>query len=429
MEGCGEWVTDLRGHCVQAHIPAVFRDLGCTGEDIGRVRASALQTILRVLRGSGGDLFGYVAGLLSTIGCLEGHNVKPVEVAAMREVCRVRGWEVPSEFSLNHPNSPAVLIHWRALIELLGFMPAPRREALCSLRFPVVSSRGSGSSGEPPAVKPEEPMDWSHEGRAGGGSVGRVPAEGQRGPSRVSATRAGGFPVPRPVPLFSLKPVPSPHLVGWSRGAPQPVAGGGKEKDSQVRRESPVLIPDAMDSHMHLDRSLRRLRMDPRMGIQELLARRPRPAPKPEINLVGGVLVYCDPKTWPEDAERLNLPEGWFIAVGVHPKHALDFGYYYFDRLSKLLDSPAVTALGEVGIDCSEGAKPFGIQSSTLKWVLELARPYMPLVFHIRVSGDSPQATDALYREVLGLTLDKVPNTLQSIHLHCFNGDEATVKL
>ena len=54
MEGCGEWVIDLRGHCVQAHIPGVFRDLGCTGEDIGRVRASALQTILRVLGGSGG---------------------------------------------------------------------------------------------------------------------------------------------------------------------------------------------------------------------------------------------------------------------------------------------------------------------------------------------------------------------------------------
>ena len=60
--------------------------------------------------------------------------MKPVEVAAMREVCRVRGWEIPSEFSLNPPNSPAVLIHWRALIELLGLMPAPRREALCSLR-------------------------------------------------------------------------------------------------------------------------------------------------------------------------------------------------------------------------------------------------------------------------------------------------------
>jgi hypothetical protein len=214
--------------------------------------------------------------------------VKPVEVAAMREVCRVRGWEIPSEFSLNPPNSPAVLIHWRALIELSGLMPAPRRVALCSLRFPVVSSQGSGSSGEPPAVNPKEPMDCSHEGMGSGGSVGRVPAEGQRGPSRVSATRAGGFPVPRPVPVFSLKPVSSPHLVGFSRGAPQPVAGECWEEDSQVRRESSVLIPDAMDTHMHLDRSLRRLRLDPSMGIQELLASRPRPAPKQEINLVGG---------------------------------------------------------------------------------------------------------------------------------------------
>ena len=55
--------------------------------------------------------------------------------------------------------------------------------------------------------------------------------------------------------------------------------------------------------------------------------------------------------------------------MGVHPKHASDFGDYYFDRLSKLMDSPAVTALGEVGMDCSEGAKPFGIQKSTLRWV------------------------------------------------------------
>ena len=52
-----------------------------------------MQTILRVLGGQG-DLFGYVAGWLGTIGCLEGHGVKPAEVAAMREVCRVGGWEI-----------------------------------------------------------------------------------------------------------------------------------------------------------------------------------------------------------------------------------------------------------------------------------------------------------------------------------------------
>jgi hypothetical protein len=127
MEGCVECVTDLRRHCVQAHIPEILRDRGHTGEDFRRLMASALQTILRVLGGSGGDLFGYAAGLLKAIGCLECHSVKPIQVAAMREVCRVRGWEIPSKFSLNPPDYPAVLTHWRVLIELLGLMP-PRRE-------------------------------------------------------------------------------------------------------------------------------------------------------------------------------------------------------------------------------------------------------------------------------------------------------------
>ena len=73
--------------------------------------------------------------------------MKPVEVAAMREVCRVGGWEIPSEYSLNPPSSPSVLMHWRALIELLGLMPAPNRDALCGLWFPLASSQGFGSSG------------------------------------------------------------------------------------------------------------------------------------------------------------------------------------------------------------------------------------------------------------------------------------------
>jgi hypothetical protein len=120
----------------------------------------------------------------------------------MREVCRVRGWEIPVEFSLNPPNSPAA--------------SSPR---------PVMVLSG-----------------------------------------------------PQRVPSRSNLPCPSPHGTSpWVPLALQP--------------ESPVLIPDAMDSHMHLDRSLRRLRMDPRMGIQELLARRPRLAPKQEINVVGGVGV------------------------------------------------------------------------------------------------------------------------------------------
>jgi Tat protein secretion system quality control protein TatD with DNase activity len=64
------------------------------------------------------------------------------------------------------------------------------------------------------------------------------------------------------------------------------------------------------------------------------------------------------------------------------------------------MDSPAVTALGEVALDSNKGAKLFDVQYSTLRWVLALARPYMPLVLHVWVSEEDPQVTDALYRRV-----------------------------
>jgi hypothetical protein len=58
------------------------------------------------------------------------------------------------------------------------------------------------------------------------------------------------------------------------------------------------------------------------------------------------MLVFCDPKTWPKDPEKLRLPEGCVVTVGIHLKNASDFGDCYFDRLSRLVDSHAVTVLG-----------------------------------------------------------------------------------
>jgi len=162
----------------------------------------------------------------------------------------------------------------------------------------------------------------------------------------------------RPVPLFSLTPMPSPRLGSMGKGILQSVAEGHREEDNRVRKESPVLVPNTMDSHLHLDRALRTLRLEPSTGIQEFLAKCPAPAPRQRVNLVGGVLVFCYPKTWPKDPEKLRFPEGFVAAVGVHPKHANTFGDCYFDQLSRLVDSPAVTALGDVGLDCSEVQYP-----------------------------------------------------------------------
>ena len=186
------------------------------------------------------------------------------------------------------------------------------------------------------------------------------------------------------------------------KGVFKSVVRGQREDDHHVREESPVFFSD---THLHLDRTLRRLRLEPSTGIQEFLAKCPAPSSRQRVNLVcGGLLVFCDPKTWPKDPEQ-----GFVVAVGVHPKHASQFGDY--DQLSRLVDSPAVTALGETGLDCSEGAKPFAIQYRTLLWALSLARPYMPLVLHVRASENNLRETNCLYRRVLGTVLEKVPNS------------------
>ena len=60
----------------------------------------------------------------------------------MREVCQARGGEVPLDFSLNPPSSAAVLMHWRARIELLRLMPAPTGHVM---QYPVPYDQWSGS--------------------------------------------------------------------------------------------------------------------------------------------------------------------------------------------------------------------------------------------------------------------------------------------
>ena len=133
-------------------------------------------------------------------------------------------------------NSPAVLMHWRTLIEMLGLMPAPKRVALCNLRFPVVSGPGLVSPGGPPAVRsvvdwPEVPMDWNSGRVASGGAVKRVLGRGRGVEPRIPAKGAYGFSAPRPVQLFSLNPVPSPRLARMGRGILQSVVGGHQEED------------------------------------------------------------------------------------------------------------------------------------------------------------------------------------------------------
>ncbi|CAC5399552.1 tatD [Mytilus coruscus] len=120
----------------------------------------------------------------------------------------------------------------------------------------------------------------------------------------------------------------------WSRGT-----------ESRLCRD----LPDAFDSHMHLDRSLSKFGMPPRTSLGDFLRMRLTSAPVDPVKLAGGVAVFCDPKTW--SSVPLRLEPGWVGAVGIHTKSARQFEDAIQHRFHQLVSHPSVSALGKVGMD------------------------------------------------------------------------------
>ncbi|CAG2219631.1 tatD [Mytilus edulis] len=78
--------------------------------------------------------------------------------------------------------------------------------------------------------------------------------------------------------------------------------------------------------------------------------------PRNPVNLVGGVMVHCDPGTWPSAWALQEPPRGspWVTAIGVHPKKAQQLDDSSFGKMEQLVDLPGVRAIGEVGLDQSQ---------------------------------------------------------------------------
>lgn len=110
------------------------------------------------------------------------------------------------------------------------------------------------------------------------------------------------------------------------------------------------------------------------------------------------------------------------FAFGLHPRKARCVTDGVLSRLRQLLRSPDAVAVGEIGIDYSEGSPPFDIQKAALDAVLPLAiQTGLPLVIHCRGNGADADCIRIL--EASRLTADT------RIHRHCFEGSSSVVDL
>lgn len=101
------------------------------------------------------------------------------------------------------------------------------------------------------------------------------------------------------------------------------------------------------------------------------------------------------------------------VAIGLHPHNAQDWSAAAGERLAELLKSPAVVALGEIGLDYHYDFSPRSRQLEAFAAQLQLAAAHdLPVVIHARESE----------RDVLRLLQQAAP--LKGVW-HCFWGDAA----
>lgn len=111
--------------------------------------------------------------------------------------------------------------------------------------------------------------------------------------------------------------------------------------------------------------------------------------------------------------------EGLFAAVGIHPHHATEWSEGTAQELAALAASPAVVAIGEIGLDYYRGYAPTDSQQRAFLGQLELAaRLGLPVLVHNR------EATADVLEHLLEWS-SRLPAALRerSGVLHAFSAD------
>lgn len=128
---------------------------------------------------------------------------------------------------------------------------------------------------------------------------------------------------------------------------------------------------ELFDTHIHLDRL-------PQAGLADELGR------ARSLGIASFLVPGITPAGWDDLTELAEQHTGLFLAPGLHPLAAESWSPEVAERLMRLLDHPAVVALGEIGLD-HKSAVPMMQQEDVFRAQLRLAVPAgLPLLLHCR---------------------------------------------
>ncbi|KAH3726335.1 hypothetical protein DPMN_052197 [Dreissena polymorpha] len=139
--------------------------------------------------------------------------------------------------------------------------------------------------------------------------------------------------------------------------------------------------------------------------------------PKIKVEVVGGIMVYCDHENYPTNIKCQK--KGFGAAVGIQPKKVPFFPHTKFEELRNLLRLKTVVALGEIGLDRCAPAFTWKLQEEILVKVLQLSMPIRSVILHMRdAAGQHCGEVGARCLQIMKANFVLT----QRIHLHCFTG-------
>ncbi|XP_021350274.1 uncharacterized protein LOC110448384 [Mizuhopecten yessoensis] len=227
---------------------------------------------------------------------LPGWQITAIQEKAMVEMCKVLHITVPNRFCLSPINSPAALVHWRCLTVIAGALSPATMDSLRGtyaqpIHQTVHASEAPSASSSKEEVEERTTGVWNNEEQVG----------------------------------------EEPEMQG----------------DSMEGMQTVVY---AFDSHFHLDRTRYRLRLEANASVKDVQEVMATESGDYLVQVSGGVVVYCDPPTYPSEEEINELvQDGFRVVVGVHPK--IIAAPQAIEHLTWLLTLPGVAGLGEIGID------------------------------------------------------------------------------
>ena len=180
-----------------------------------------------------------------------------------------------------------------------------------------------------------------------------------------------------------------------------------------------------LDAHFHIDRLAFKLRERNPFNLI--------PVPGDATSCVGGVINFCDPKTFPSRAEIRQIqasPGAYGIALGIHPTHTIgmsDTGSLSSEvaKIHQLAEEGLINGIGELGFDLGRKGEKIQPQTELVEALLSSVHEDIPIILHVRDRGD--KYAEEIYNHCLQIVQKKVKRR-QIVQLHCFSGSQRVVR-